>query len=87
MTRTQSRSHPGTVSIYGADIVERCPRDLSNCLDNPFIQQEVPVYNLGAVLLSGPDGRISYEGGRRSFFESVRDTSVREVQGRARSYS
>ena len=87
MTRTQPRSHPGTTSIYDADVAERCPRNLSNRFDNAFIQQQVPIYNLGAVLLPGPYCRVSYEGSRRSFFESVRSTSVLEVRGRARFHS
>ena len=69
--RTQSRSYPGTTSVYNADVAERSPWNLSYGFDNAFIQQEVPIYNLGAVLLPGPDGRVLYESSLRSFFESV----------------
>ena len=83
--RTQTRGHPGTFGIYRVGIVNRRPRNLSNGLDNALIQQKVSVYNLGAILLPGPDCCISYNGGWRPFLKPVRYASFEEVGGRARS--
>jgi hypothetical protein len=70
--RTQTRSYPGASGIYRAGLMNRRPRDLSNSLDNAFIQQKVSIYNFSTVLLSRPNRRVPYNGSGRPFLESVR---------------
>src|ERR1700743_548949 len=82
--RTQTRSHPGASGIYRAGLVNRRPLDLSNSLDNAFVQQKVSMNDFSAVLLSSPDRRIPYNGCGRPFFESVGCISFHEVRWRAR---